>query len=203
LVASVRAEGRNIQNGFEPTYHPERLIELYELRPPGNSKRKPWIDKAFPNNWLIFEGSMGDIFGDWVPDSWAGNILCTIANCHDHIFLISTKCQKNLLKWNRFFPPNLWLGVSVTRQEDIERLLYLNMTDAKIKYISFEPLLGPINTSFDGIDWIILGAQTRPTKIPKEEWIQSLIAQARDLNIPVFLKDNLRWTEKIQEFPGQ
>jgi len=190
-------------NGFIPTFYPERCVEFYKLKPPRKSNGKPWIAKVYPNNWLIFEGSMGDVFGDWVPESWTGNILCTIANCHDHIFLISTKCHKNLVKWKKFFPANLWIGVSVTSQKDIERIFYLNMTDARIKYISFEPLLNSVETDLKGIDWIILGAQTQPKKFPRKEWVNYLINQARKRDIPVFLKDNLNWPEKIQEFPGQ
>ncbi len=198
-----RLAERFFPNGFLPTFHPDRIPELFRLKQPENSRkmRKPWIAEKFPNNWFIFEGSMGDVFGDWVPESWTGNVLCTIANCSDHIFLIPTKCHRNLLNWKKFFPPNLWLGVSVCRQKDVERLFYLKMTDASVKYVSFEPLLGPIKADLKGIDWIILGAQTQPTRLPRKEWVEAIIRQARDRDIPVFIKDNLNWPEKIREFP--
>lgn len=189
--------------GFVPTFHPDRIPELYKLKAPKNyrRKRKSWIAKAFPDSWLIFEVDMGDAFGDSVPDSWTGNLLFTIANCPQHIFLLLTKNAKNLLKWDKFYPPNLFLGVSITRQHDIERIFYLKATSARIKFVSFEPLLGPINTNLDGIDWLIIGSQTRPTKTPKKEWVQTLLGQARDLNIPIFLKDNLYFESQIREFP--
>jgi protein gp37 len=82
-------------------------------------------------------------------------------------------------------------------------VFYLRATSARVKFISFEPLLSPINTNLNGIDWLIIGSQTRPTKIPKKEWVHTLIDQARDLNIPVFLKDNLHWSQQIQEFPNE
>jgi protein gp37 len=188
-------------NGFKPTFHPDRLVELYKLKPPGKKKRKPWIARAFPSNWLIFESSMGDLFGDWVPESWAGNVLFTIENCNEHIFLIPTKNARNLLKWNKSFPSNLWLGTSVTCQEDAERIAYLRMTTARTKYISFEPLLNGIKADLRYIDWIVIGGQTRPTRIPEKRWVQPLIDQARERGIPVFLKDNLGWPETIREFP--
>jgi len=192
-------------NGFKPNFHPDRLIEPWKLKPPSISKRKrkPWIAKAFPDNWMIFEVDMGDAFGDWVPDSWIGNLLFTIANCPKHIFLMLTKNARNLMKWNRFFPPNLFLGVSVTRQEDIGRIFHLRMTTAKIKVISFEPLLGPINTNLDGIDWVIIGAQTQPAKIPQKGWVKTLMEQARKLKTPIFLKDNVKYGRVIREFPNE
>lgn len=170
---------------FNPTYHPDRLVDPYKLRKPSK----------------IFACSMGELFGDWIPDNWIGNVLLTIANNHKHIFQILTKCPHNLIKWEKFFPPNLYLGVSVARQEDIGRIFHLRMTAARTKVISFEPLLGPINTNLDGIDWLIIGSQTRPMKIPKKEWVQTLLDQARDLNIPIFLKDNLYFESQIREFP--
>jgi protein gp37 len=77
------------------------------------------------------------------------------------------------------------------------------MVEPGIRFVSFEPLLGPIDADLYGIHWMIIGAQTRPTRIPAEEWVQALIAQARTMGIPVFLKNNLRWPERIQEFPNR
>jgi len=75
-----------------------------------------------------------------------------------------------------------------------------------IKFVSFEPLYGEIRMLFPDpdhvVDWIIIGAQTNPWKPPANEWVHSLIDQARSIGAAVFLKDNLRWFEKIQEFPG-
>jgi protein gp37 len=172
-------------NGFEPTFHKDRLIEPYGLK---KSSR-------------IFTCSMSDMFASYIPENWIWTVLFTIGYNPRHIFQILTKCPENLPKWNNFFSPNLWLGVSITEQKDVERITYLNKVERNVRFISFEPLLGPIEANLDGIDWIIVGAQTNPTKIPEKEWVKSIIEQARNSSIPIFLKDNLNWNEKIQEFP--
>jgi protein gp37 len=141
------------------------------------------------------------MFGPWIPDNWIGEILFTMAANPIHTFQVLTKNPEDLSKWQKFFPANLWLGVSVTKQEDIKKIDYLRMVEPAIRFISFEPLLGPIDAVLERIHWIIIGAQTRPNRIPEKEWVQRLIDRARKLSIPVFLKDNLRWPEKIQEFP--
>ena len=172
-------------NGFEPTFHPERLIEPYKLKKPCR----------------IFTCSMADMFGPWVPDNWTGEILFTMEANPIHTFQVLTKNPENPGKWQRFFPRNLWLGVSVTRQDDVERISCLKTVEPKIRFVSLEPLLGPVDADLRGIAWIIIGGQTRPTRIPDKEWVRSLIGQARQLRIPVFLKNNLHWHEDIREFP--
>ena len=63
-------------------------------------------------------------------------------------------------------------------------------------------MLGPVKSwPFDNLDWIIIGAQTNPYRPPKPEWVQFIIDEARLSDIPLFLKDNLRWAETIQEWP--
>jgi protein gp37 len=172
-------------NAYEPTFHPERLLEPYKLKLP----------------CMIFTGSMCDLFGPWLPDNWIGEVLFTIGNNPKHTFQVLTKCAQNLMKWQKFFPPNLYIGVSVTEQKDVERIFYLRMVDATVRFVSFEPMLGSIDVNLDNLDWIIIGGQTCPTRIPEKEWVQPLIDQARRLGIPIFLKENLHWSEKIQEFP--
>ena len=173
--------------GFKPTFHPDRLLDPYEMKKPSR----------------IFACSMTDLFGPWLPDNWVGEVLFSIGNVPRHTFIILTKSARNLLKWQRYFPTNLWLGITVTEQKDVERISYLRTVDQNVKLISFEPLLGPINVNLEGIDRIIIGAQTNPTRIPKKDWVVALINQARELGISIFLKKNLCWPEKIQEFPGR
>jgi len=171
--------------GFEPTFHPDRLVEPYKLKKPSK----------------IFTCSMADLFGSWVPENWIGEILAAIANNPSHIFQVLTKNAENLARWGKHFPKNLWLGVSVACQKDAARITYLKIADVSVHFVSFEPLLGPVETDLQGLGWIIIGAQTRPTCLPKPEWIGPIISAARADGIPVFLKNNLRWPEKLQEFP--
>lgn len=183
---ATRFRGREaFPNGFEPTFHPDRLAEPYRLKKPS----------------MIFTVSMGDLFGSWLPDSWIAGVLAAVSNNERHIFQILTKNPENLYGWQKFFADNLWLGVSVSRQEDVNRIFHLRMQPVRTRFVSFEPLLGPVEADLRNIGWIIIGGQTRPMRIPKKEWVQPLIEQARAREIPIFLKDNFHWPEKIREFP--
>ena len=176
-------------NGYEPTFHPERLEEPYRLKKPSK----------------IFVCSMGDLFGNWVPAKWIEAVIKVAEDNPQHIFQFLTK---NPARYREFrFPKNCWLGTTVTSYEDQDRifdLLRYEENGRTLNFVSFEPLLGPVYISgwiWAHIDWIIVGAQTNPYKPPKPEWVKSIIIEARLHGKPVFLKDNLRWPEKIQEFP--
>jgi len=102
---------------------------------------------------------------------------------------------------------NIWLGTSITKNEDIWRRNRLVLSNAKIKFISFEPLLERLDfTLYQGIDWIIIGRLTQHGHKydPKLRWIKEIVRGCADYGIKVFLKDNLKdiWGEPlIQEFP--
>lgn len=147
---------------------------------------------------------MADLFGDWVPEAWIRSVLVSVRKSPRHTFQFLTKNPKRLKDFNPW-PPNCWVGTTVTNQEDAdERVPWLNRADASIKFISHEPLISQIDNGliFYPVHWAIIGAMTGPGAVkPQTEWVQILIDQYRAAGVPVFLKDNLRWPEKIQEFP--
>ena len=113
-------------------------------------------------------------------------------------------------------PDNVWLGVSITKNEDLQRLTDLCTKEAKVRFVSFEPLLGNIDWDgyravFSSLDWIIVGQLTgRGRKYePKRYWVKRIKLYAGYYGIPLFLKDNLKtiWTmviggePLIQEMP--
>lgn len=171
---------------FIPHLHLERLGGPYRVRKPSK----------------IFVCSMGDLFGDWVPDEWIEAILRAADDNLHHTFIFLTK---NPGRYKEFdFPANCWLGTTVNKQNEVGRILELvrnQYAEHNIKFVSFEPLLSPIEADLDGIDWVIIGAQTNPYRPPKPEWVKILLERARDAGAAVFLKNNLRWPEKIQEYP--
>lgn len=179
---------KNFPNGFEPTFHQDRLIEPYILKKPSK----------------IFTVSMGDLFGNWVPDDWINKVIKVTEDNSHHIFQFLTKNPARYKEFN--FPRNCWLGITVNYQGDIYRIMELTKYNEKnILFVSFEPLYGEIQMFFPDrehtIDWVIVGAQTNPYEIPEKAWIKKLIRQARSIGAPVFLKDNLHWYKKIQEYP--
>ena len=208
-------------NGFKPTFHENRLIEPYKTPPP--KKRKPWIKKAFPNTSLTFTVSMGDMFA--APDFlWINKILGVFWDCNPydkdlrlhfdhkfHIFQVLTKFPSNL--WHYLphdnLPMNLWLGVTVNFNKELPKLDYLTIHRRGIRFVSFEPLFEEIREALlpRWLDWIIIGGMTGSRKMNCEtnpemrSWIENIINFADKLDIPVFIKDNAKYPEKIRKFP--
>jgi protein gp37 len=146
----------------------------------------------------------GDLFDVEVKDEWRQAVLDSIRGTYWQTFICLTKQPQNIRQ--KLYPSNQWIGVTVNTKDDLWRISYLTK-DLKdyvyTKFVSFEPLLEDLGElNLNGIDWIIIGAQTRPNKQPEPEWVESLMLQARAYNIPIFFKNNLKdWIGKLQEFP--
>jgi len=147
----------------------------------------------------IFVCDMGELFGDWLPQGWQEDIFDIIEDSPQHRFYLLTKQPQNLIKWSPF-PDNCWVGVTATnRQGWIDAQRELDFIKATIKYVSCEPLLEHLPISpYDfrplggSIDWVIIGAQTKPYKPPQIEWIEEIARACDKAGVPVFLKDNLK-----------
>lgn len=172
---------------FTPRFWPSRLIEPFKLKKPSR----------------IFVCSMGELFSHAYPPHWLSCILYTIYKNSRHTFILLTK--KPTASLNFILPDNVWLGVTVNVYMDSHNLRILQDCHVKTRFVSFEPLLGDVlkapDVDFSRIDWIIIGAQTQPTLLPKPDWVYRIIDRARHEGIPLFLKPNLHWPERIQEFP--
>lgn len=120
-----------------------------------------------------------------------------------HTFLVPTKQPQNIDLDERY-PDNMWVMVSVNRKKDLWRIDSLRYVDCKIKVISFEPIyedLGELN--LDNIDWVIVGAQTRPEVQPKFSWLASIFDATAEHQIPLFTKNNLKLDRVVQQYPKQ
>ncbi len=162
----------------------------------------------------IFLCSTHELFGDWVPGFWRSSIFNAIRRLSQHRFYILTKHPENI-PWPEM-PDNVWLGVTITGEENDEEQLFLLEQLVRVKatlhFVSFEPLLGPIASevldyieSFDIVHWVIVGAQTNPLKLPKLDWINEIIdcvAWCEPVgSIALFMKNNLRkMAPAINEF---
>ena len=192
----------NFPNGFEPTFHEDRLQEPYKLNKPAK----------------IFTVSMGDMFGDWVPQKWIDSIFETMEGACENTYQILTKNPKKILPalygdtFSRFGDMdalgNVWLGTSVNdkaatpRSEELAKLK--GKSPRWTSFVSFEPLLEAMpDLDLSEIDWVIIGAQTNPRKNPETEWVQHIIDQAKDQDCKIFLKDTIQewWPERLREFP--
>lgn len=159
----------------------------------------PSVFMTLPNKpSRVFVGSTMELFGNWVP--WMENILSLCRRTSEHTFIFLTKQPQNLAKWSPF-PPNCWVGVTATNQTKlIEARHYLEGVEAATKFVSLEPFLEwHTHKELDwlvevlkSIDWLIIGAQTKPTILPKIEWVREICGAADKAGIPVFIKDSLK-----------
>lgn len=137
---------------FYPRFWPERLDKIRAIKKPTG----------------IFLDDMSDWMGDYWPEEWARQELQVMRNCPQHRFYTLTKQPQNLIKFSPF-PENCWVGVTATNQEMMaDALRELHKIEAKVKYLSFEPLLDRITFAswrnqpvwFNDLDWLIIGACT-------------------------------------------
>ncbi len=177
MALRLRAMGQpNYVNGFNLTLH-ENALEL-PLR-----WKKPQV---------IFVNSMSDLFHKQVPVEFIKRVFGVMNRAHWHQFQILTKRSDRLLalspelEWG----PNIWMGVSVETQNYTFRIDHLRQTGAKIKFLSLEPLLGPLpKLNLAGIDWAIVGGESGPGARPLErEWVVDIRNQCKKTKVPFFFK---------------
>lgn len=150
----------------------------------------------------FFVCSTHEFYGEWILKEWRKEIYDNIWRFPQHIFQILTELPENIKHDVIKIPDNVWLGVTVQTQDKIYRIEELKKIKAKLKFASFEPLHSKITVDLNGIDWIIIGAETgnRTGRIePCWAWVDTLIWQASILNIPVFCKSNLAPYKPVKE----
>lgn len=177
-------------NGFEPTFYPERLKEPWELKKPSK----------------IFVCSIADLFAPWTPSHWRNMVLISIKNCPiKHTFQLLTK-NPELIPPNDWHE-NIWVGTTVTNEsKDWRNIAEIKKVNAKVRFVSFEPLLGPLpdDVCLDGIQWIIIGKLSGSKKVKLDAyWAMHIIQETHRHGIPVFMKNNLTPPFDVleQEFP--
>jgi protein gp37 len=140
----------------------------------------------------IFVNSMSDLFHEEVPEPFIQRVFETMRRAYWHQFQILTKRSERLLELNANlnWPPNVWMGVSVENQRFTHRIDHLRQTQAHLKFLSLEPLLGPL-TSLDlaQIDWVIVGGESGPGARPmRPEWVSSIKNQCLQAEVSFFFK---------------
>lgn len=171
-------------NGFNLTLH-EDSLEL-PLR-----WKKPQT---------IFVNSMSDLFHKNVPVDFIQTMFSVMRRASWHRFQILTKRSDRLLEIGPQleWPANVWMGVSVERHEYMFRIDHLRQTGAKIKFLSLEPLLGPLSDlNLENIDWVIVGGESGPGARPMENgWVADIRDQCLRSDVPFFFKQWGGWNKK-------
>ena len=153
-----------------------------------------------PYKWkkkkLVFVNSMSDLFHEEVPLKYIQKVFKTM-NSTPHTYQVLTKRSERLLELSPYlnWTPNIWMGVSVENQTFTYRVAHLLLSNAQVKFLSIEPLIGKISTiRLRGIDWVIVGGESGPKARPiKKEWIDIIQRKCSRLNIPFFFK---QWGKK-------
>lgn len=164
---------------FTPHTHMERLEQPFQL------KTAARIGACF----------MGEFFDKCISESTRAQIKMSMDKAPWHQFIVFTKQPQNI-DYAETYPANMSIGVSINTLQDLWRIGQIRELWATCRIVSVEPLYECLssklaNINLEGIHLLIIGGQTRPTLLPKPTWVWDLIAQARRLEIPVFLKDNL------------
>ena len=141
---------------------------------------------------LIFVNSMSDLFHEAVSLRYIRQIFDVMKRSDWHHFQVLTKRAERLEKLSPEidWSDNVWMGVSVENQDYTSRIDCLRKADAKFKFLSLEPLLGPIpNLELTGIDWVIVGGESGPGARPMEEdWVRQIRDNCVSSGVPFFFK---------------
>lgn len=152
---------------------------------------------------MIFVNSMSDLFHEEVPYAFIQAVFDVMTRAPHHRFQVLTKRAKRLtdLSSRLPWPRNVWLGVSIEDQANAHRLAHLLKVPASVRFISFEPLLGPVDLDLAGVQWVILGGESGPHARPmKADWARALRDRCRSKSIPFFFK---QWGGKRKDLTGR
>lgn len=149
-----------------------------------------------PFSWkrgrLIFVNSMSDLFHEEVSESFIEKIFTVMAATPQHTYQLLTKRSQRLVSLapSIAWPDNVWMGVSVETSDYLGRVEDLKSTPARVKFLSLEPLLGPLDgLDLSGIDWVIVGGESGPHARPlNPEWVRSIRDQCQAAGLAFHFK---------------
>jgi protein gp37 len=175
----------------------------------GNVRLLPAALKI-PMGWKkprkIFVNSMSDLFQDGVPGEFISEVWKTMLTANQHVYQILTKRPDNMKRIVEEFglesAPHIWLGTSVESIDYVDRVAVLRSTPASIRFVSFEPLLGPVGpVDLSGIHWAIVGGESGPGARPiQKKWVDEIKVQCRQYDTAFFFK---QWGGKNKKATGR
>lgn len=177
MAKRLKAMGQEkYKNSFKLTLHRTSLDE------PLRSKKPQ----------MFFVNSMSDLFHQDVPLSFIQEVFSVMREAHWHTFQVLTKRAQRLAEIDSEidWPKNVWMGVSVENDDYLDRIDDLRKTHAITKFLSLEPLLGPLhNMNLEGVDWVIVGGESGPGARPmQKEWATNIRDHCTTAGIPFFFK---------------
>lgn len=166
----------NYANGFTVTLHPHMLD----------------VPRRWKRPQTVFVNSMSDLFHDDVPAAFISRVIDTVAATPWHTYQVLTKRAERLaaLADELAWPDNLWVGVTVESARHIDRIEHLRRVPATVRFLSLEPLLGPIpRLPLGGINWVIAGGESGPkARAVDAAWVRDVRDQCLGAGVPFFFK---------------
>ncbi len=172
-------------------------FERIQLHPDRLDAPKKWRKPA-----TVFVNSMSDLFHPLVPFEFVEDVFRIMEQCPQHTFQILTKRPSRMKHFAAGWPGNVWAGTSIESAEYRWRTDQLRQVGASVRFLSVEPLLGPVgNINLDGIDWVIVGGESGPGHRPiQEEWILDIKSQCDRADVSFFFK---QWGGRTSKANGR
>jgi protein gp37 len=177
MARRLKAMGlEKYRNGFKLSLHEDALKIPYTWKQPK----------------IVFVNSMSDLFHKDIPLEFIKRVFKVMNDNPQHVFQVLTKRADILLKFHKEleWTHNIWMGVSVENEESLGRINLLRRTKAKVKFLSCEPLIGPLHKlNLKKIDWVIVGGESgRRPRPMKAEWVFEIHNKCIESNVPFFFK---------------
>lgn len=203
---------RGCDNCYALTLAHRRLSEAYLARVPANNiaenRTDPFAVRLWPERleqprkWrsprMVFVNSMSDLFHADIPDAFVRSVFEVMLEVDRHVYQVLTKrpsratrfCRKNMdLFPDGVVPPHIWMGTSVEDQQVDYRVRHLRAVPAVVRFLSCEPLLGPLEIDLEDIDWVIVGGESGPGfRRMEREWARDIRDQCQAFGVPFFFK---------------
>lgn len=172
--------GHPFETGFDLTLRPERIDQ----------------PKRWRKSRLIFVNSMSDLFHKDIPEDFVSRVFDTMETADHHVYQVLTKRSSLMRDFvNRRYPDqrapsHIWLGVSIENAAAMSRLRHLKQTNAFVRFVSFEPLLGPLGSvDLNDVHWVIAGGESGPgARAPEIGWLREIRDCCQDQTVPFFFK---------------
>ncbi|MFN5220487.1 MAG: DUF5131 family protein [Cyanobacteriota bacterium] len=190
-IMSKRLQAMGVEkykDAFEVRIHPDQLLLPYKWKTPK----------------IVFVNSMSDLFHKKVPAGFIKRVFSAMNDNPQHVFQVLTKRAERLIELSAelVWTDNIWMGVSVEDTSVTHRVDRLRETSAHIKFLSCEPLLGPLpGLNLDGIHWLIVGGEsgTRPRPM-SEDWVFDIQKQCEEQDVKFFFK---QWGGRNKKAAGR
>jgi protein gp37 len=179
----------------------EKYKDNFEVRVHNDALKIPYTWK---NSKVVFVNSMSDLFHEDIPSEFIKDVFKVMNDNPQHVFQVLTKRAERLfelhneLKWTH----NIWMGVSVENDKVRNRIDYLRKINARVKFLSLEPLIGPLKKlNLENIDWVIVGGESGHKPRPMNpDWVLDIQEQCEKKGVAFFFK---QWGGKNKKAAGR